>query len=163
MKLSCRYGKKLLLMCREYQNLARNTREMAMIIESLWIKTEVQLCSLKALWDTLPTALQAHYSSALQYLENKMVVAMESIQKIETLTAMDATSRQKIKALLVGRLLKQTVHDLEDWQRRFDPSWYLITRIASPTVDKRLADRVCDNCPPARRLAQMRRAIEDVG
>ena len=30
------------------------------------------------------------------------------------------------------------IHELEDWQRRFDPSWFLIMRLANPVVDHQL-------------------------
>ncbi len=31
------------------------------------------------------------------------------------------------------------ISDLEQWQRRFDPSWFLIMRIADPVIDQQLA------------------------
>ncbi|KAE8139862.1 hypothetical protein BDV38DRAFT_280775 [Aspergillus pseudotamarii] len=52
--------------------------------------------------------------------------------------------------------IKQAVDDLEDWQAKFDPSWYLITRIASSSVDERLQDVPQNDA--SRRLAQMREA-----
>jgi hypothetical protein len=33
------------------------------------------------------------------------------------------------------------IDDLEKWQRRLDPSWFLIMRIANPIIDQRLAAR----------------------
>jgi hypothetical protein len=54
--------------------------------------------------------------------------------------------------------VKQAVSDLEEWQSKFDPSWYLITRIASATVDEQL--QAAPESPSSRRLAQMRQAVK---
>jgi hypothetical protein len=42
------------------------------------------------------------------------------------------------KYALVKESLDGLIKDLEDWQRRFDPSWFLIMLIASPVVDEQL-------------------------
>lgn len=132
-----------------------------MLIEGLWLKTEAQLESLRAIWKTLQPALQVHYTDALERLERKIVVAVESVQHIRKLRAADGNTYQKLKALHLKKHLKQTVLDLEDWQRRFDPSWYLITRIANPQVDKKLMDGAPNQSPPTARLARMREAIKE--
>ena len=42
------------------------------------------------------------------------------------------------KWLLEKKSLDAVIHELEDWQRRFDPSWFLIMRLANPIVDHQL-------------------------
>ncbi|ETS83228.1 hypothetical protein PFICI_05104 [Pestalotiopsis fici W106-1] len=38
--------------------------------------------------------------------------------------------------------LDEVIRDMEDWQRRFDPSWYLILRIPDPMIDRALNQHV---------------------
>ena len=71
------------------------------------------------------------------WLERKIMFAVGTVQHIRKLRTTNANTYQKLKALHLEKHLKQTVLDLADWQRRFDPSWYLITRVANPQVDKR--------------------------
>lgn len=132
------------------------------MVEGLWVKTEVQLDSLRVLWNTLHKILQPHYFDALQRLEKKTLAAVQTIQHVKELAAPDASALRKVKAIYIKRHLKQTVADLEDWQRRFDPSWYLITRIASPVVDKQLKDDLPSQNPSTIRLKRMREAIKEV-
>lgn len=149
------------MLCREQQRFESDIGESVLLIEGLWLKTEAQLESLRAIWKTLQPALQVHYTDALERLERKIVVAVEGVQHIRKLRATDANTYQKLKALQLKKYLKKTVLDLEDWQRRFDPSWYLITRIANPQVDKQLKDGVPNQSPSTARLARMREAIKE--
>jgi hypothetical protein len=43
------------------------------------------------------------------------------------------------KYVIQRTALNAVILDLEDWQRRFDPSWFLIMRIADPVIDRELA------------------------
>lgn len=47
----------------------------------------------------------------------------------------------KAKATWVSKknALDGVISELEDWQRRFDPSWFLLMKIASPVLDEELA------------------------
>lgn len=132
------------------------------MVEGLWLKTEVQLDSLRVLWNTLHASLQPHYFDALQRLEKKTLAAVQTIRHVKELAAPDANTLRKVRAIYIKRHLKQAVTDLEDWQRRFDPSWYLITRIASPAVDKQLRDHLPSNSSSTIRLKRMREVIKEV-
>lgn len=96
-------------------------------MEGLWLKTEVQLEALKVLSNTLHRALQAHYFDALQRLGDKILAAVQSIRHVKQLGAPDASTHRKLKAIYFKRHLKQAIADIEGWQRRFDPSCYLMT------------------------------------
>ena len=47
---------------------------------------------------------------------------------------------RKGKYVLIKEALDDTIRDLEDWQRRFDPSWFLIMRMATPVIDQQLRE-----------------------
>lgn len=122
---------------------------------------EVQLESLKVLWETLEEPLQLHYADAVVRLEKKILAAFESVKHIRQLGAVDSTMYQKIKAVYLRKHVKQAASDLESWQRQFDPSWYLITRITSNRVDEQLRNDLPNQNSSTARLARMRNAIKE--
>lgn len=102
-----------------------------------------------------------HYADAVVMLERKILAAFESVKHIKQLGAVDSTMYQKIKAVYLKKHVKQAASDLESWQRRFDPSWYLITRITSNRVDEQLRNDIPNQNSSTARLARMRNAIKE--
>ncbi|PPJ54325.1 hypothetical protein CBER1_06136 [Cercospora berteroae] len=43
------------------------------------------------------------------------------------------------KYMFVKRYLDETIESLERWQQMYDPSWWLVIRVASPIIDAELA------------------------
>lgn len=148
--------------CREQRTLNRDLEDIELHIEGVWLKTEVQLDSLRGLSraGSLAPALQVHYSDAVQRLQAKMAAAVNGFTNVSLRSMSASTIPQTAKAVYLKRHLQQVVKDLEDWQRRFDPSWYLITRIAAPAVDKELENHAARRCPSAARLSEIRTAIQ---
>lgn len=159
-----RYGTQLVEFCREQHNIRADIAEMALIIEGVWLKTEVQLRLLKGLWDTgtLEPALRAHYGDAIQRLQVKISGAVAGLENIHERTLSASSFPRNAKIVYLKRHLQQVVKDLEDWQRRFDPSWYLIARIAGPAVDQQLKLGPSRREPSATRLLQMRNTVREI-
>lgn len=67
-----RYGTKLRNLCREYRRLQPDVDEMIVILENVWIKTEVQLELLKTLLrsEALESTLLDHYLNVLKTLQS---------------------------------------------------------------------------------------------
>ncbi|RDH24027.1 hypothetical protein M747DRAFT_254043 [Aspergillus niger ATCC 13496] len=169
--LCFKYGNRLIGLCRQYQSLASDLAEIILSIQAAWIKMDIQLKSLRSLCDKLDYPLLLLYHDALTLLEAKLAKATDSFQVIQRKNNEAFHVHQKLKAVYLKRELSQTVEDLEGWQRRFDPSWYLITRIADPDVDRRLRDvrRSQHTHPssstfpsPAARLTWMRESIQQI-
>ena len=53
--------------------------------------------------------------------------------------------RDKAAYALLKDYLDRTIFDMESWQKRFDPSWYLIMRVASKHVDNELYSTIQEN------------------
>ncbi|KAJ5658602.1 uncharacterized protein N7484_002251 [Penicillium longicatenatum] len=162
--LCLRYGQELIYFCREQRRLERDLEDIALNVEGIWIKTEVQLDSLKRLWDSgsLAPTLQVHYADAVQRLRIKISTAASDFTTIYPRSIAATTLTQKAKVVYLKRRLQEVVKDLEDWQRRFDPSWYLITRIAESKVDRELESQTITKShdSSASRLAEIRNAIK---
>jgi hypothetical protein len=79
--------------------------------------------------------------------------------KIEGLVATSAGNRHLLskvgriarrgKYAVVKESLDAVIKDLEEWQRRFDPSWFLIMLIANPVVDVQLQQATSDQLAAA--------------
>ncbi|KAL6230637.1 hypothetical protein BDW75DRAFT_234242 [Aspergillus navahoensis] len=168
--LTCRYGNKLIILCRQYKNIDADLAETALTIQASWLKMDIQLRSLRALCDKLEYPLLVLYHDALTHLETKLARALESFQVIQAKAGIALSVQQRVKAVYLKRELARSVEDFEDWQRRFDPSWYLITRIANPDVDAQLRNvRPSQHVPasssspsPTVRLARMRESIKQI-
>ncbi|KAE8395442.1 hypothetical protein BDV23DRAFT_194145 [Aspergillus alliaceus] len=139
-----RYGKRLVELCRDIRN------------------TEVQLGLLKRLSrsGSLDPALSAHYGKALQRLRVKISGAVTGFEAVHKRSVSATKFPQNAWTVNLKRHLEEVVSDLEEWQRRFDPSWYLITFIASPLVNKQLESKHEE--PSAARLLEIREAVRQI-
>jgi serine/threonine protein kinase len=97
-------------------------------------------------WDSLDERVQIHQNHVLALLQERLQIAITIIDGLDT----SISDEPSWKALL-GRKgdpkklnyaihtkgkLDKVVKDLDSWHRRFDPSWYLLTRTASPAIDQ---------------------------
>lgn len=158
-----RYGNQLVDACREIKTLGRDIDELALTIEGIWLKSKVQVSLLKRLWGSgalSDPTLQEHYADAIQHLYHKIYSAVDGLNQSNNRYLSATKHRQKAKALFLTRHLKGVVNELEKWQRRFDPSWYLITLLSTPKVDKGLKEQ--GNNASSARIVQIRSAIRDV-
>ncbi|KAJ5200246.1 hypothetical protein N7491_008954 [Penicillium cf. griseofulvum] len=137
---------------------------MALIIEGIWLKTEVQVEVLKRLWNSdssLHPSLQAHYAVSIQSLYTKIFGALTILEKSNN-SHLANKIYKRAKTLYLVRALKGIVSDLEGWQRKFDPSWYLITLLSASTIDEKLRNEDNGRSPSSTRLIQIRNTIRDV-
>ncbi|OJJ03347.1 hypothetical protein ASPVEDRAFT_42857 [Aspergillus versicolor CBS 583.65] len=168
--LCYKYGNKLAVLCHQYRHLDADLGEIILSIQASWLKMDIQLKSLRAICDKLDYPLLNLYHDALTHLEAKLTKASESFQVVQAKTGVAFNVHQKLKAVYLKRELAQTVGDLEEWQRRFDPSWYLITRIANPDVDRKLQNvrpaqqqqQQQQSQSPSTRLTRMRESIKQL-
>ncbi|PYI33461.1 hypothetical protein BP00DRAFT_424072 [Aspergillus indologenus CBS 114.80] len=158
--LCLRYGHELIKLCREIRTLPDDISDIALAIEGAWLKAESQLDLLKRLSrdNLLAPALSAHYDEALQRLRVKISGAVTGFEAVRKRSSPNNKIPQKVWVVHLKRHLERVVGDLEDWQRRFDPSWFLITLIASDRVDQQLDPRR----HPGRNAAHLREIREAV-
>ncbi|PLN80543.1 hypothetical protein BDW42DRAFT_170631 [Aspergillus taichungensis] len=160
-----KYGRQLIKLCHDSRHLESGIVEIVLTIEGIWLKTETQLQSLRSIWSSLRSELQVHYTDALDNLKIKLLAAIKSVDAFCDVTEVSASTHKKLRAPFLHKHLKQAVSDLEGWQRRFDPSWYLITRITEPKVDARLkiSDEAQEEMDPSMvRLSRMRETIRQI-
>lgn len=150
-------------LCREIRNLSRDIEEMALIIEGVWNKTEVQVRLLQGFWNSttlLRPSLREHYADSISRLNEKLLCALDGLQKSHNKKLSATNQVARAKALYPTKDLKKVVADLEAWQRRFDPSWYLITLLSASAIDEKLQNEKRN--PSAKRVLQIRESIRNV-
>jgi hypothetical protein len=94
---------------------------------------------------TIDDELRRVLNDLLYQLTSKLslaVVKLESLLKRESEPRPGflgfASRANKTSFVLKKDTLDGVINDLEKWQRRFDPSWFLLMKIANPIIDREL-------------------------
>ena len=143
---------------------------MLLTVESSFLKTELQLQTVRKIWDTLDQRLQDHFANLLQHLENKLQTAVSKLEKFLEIDASDSSipiarvdrhksSSTKLRYSFCRDSMRKTIEDLKRWQEEFDPSWYLMTLIANPVIDKGLQDVEDTHNSPTNQLQKIRNTL----
>ncbi|KAF9890376.1 hypothetical protein FE257_006044 [Aspergillus nanangensis] len=149
-ELCLRIGKDLYKRCKSYLQAEHELREASLCIQGHWIKIEHQISVLHRVWKSLGDDLQIHQNLVLQVLQGKLQNAVNTVHSLGVLDDQRETSTldrvvakmgdtKRLKyAAYAKSCLEGIIVDLEKWQRRFDPSWFLLARIAVPVIDQQL-------------------------
>ena len=148
--------------------------ELILCIEGVWVRLEIQIETLRSIWDSLNSRLQVYQNTVLQHLHIKLQAAITELDGMIGNNQDLATSSWDLggkKGILKrGKLatlegsLQRTISELELWHRRFDPSWFLITRIQDLNIDRQLANFETGTHNDVSSLKQIRDVLQtDVG
>lgn len=131
--------------CKTWKAAQEEVSDRITIIEHAWHRARMQL----EFVENLPVTLDEEYRRILDDLARILAMRLSSATA-EINRALDKESRRRPGFLDFGRRVKRAkyvlvkaaiddaVRDVEDWQRRFDPSWFLIMRAAGPAIDEPL-------------------------
>jgi hypothetical protein len=120
-------------------------------VEDHWVKLEIQIDFLRAIWADLGDRFQIHQNNVLRVLQCKLqeatILLDSAVGKSEDETTIKHVIGKKGRlhkgafALSLQECLETIIGDLDRWHTMFDPSWFLISRITSPKIDQQLADQ----------------------
>ncbi|KAI1635880.1 hypothetical protein F4809DRAFT_612265 [Biscogniauxia mediterranea] len=106
------------------------------------MQTKVQIECMLKVKDTLDPELVGVLDNVLLLLSTKLSLASTKLENLYTVSeAPDGSSRPKIRRLKYSgtkKNLDELIADLEEWQRRFDPCWFLIMRLGNPVIDEQI-------------------------
>ena len=51
----------------------------------------------------------------------------------------NAVELKRFKYIWIKECVDSAIKDLEEWQKKFDPSWFLIMKVVNPIIDQELA------------------------
>ncbi|KAI1125458.1 hypothetical protein F5Y10DRAFT_247038 [Nemania abortiva] len=139
-------GTKLVEICETWKNANTEVERRVVIVESVWDRTKRQA----EFMGRIVPIMDDHLSRINDDLMHQLSVCLTlAINTLETVTRKDSLSRPSLfgfgsrakRASWVWKkdAIDDIINDLEAWQRRFDPSWFLLMKIADPIVDSELA------------------------
>lgn len=140
--------------------------ESTLSIEAHWLRIEYQIETLRQVWDKLDNRLQVHQNHVLSVLQKKLQIAVDLLDGLVGENIQDGSAIKKTiyksggaKRLKYASHAKESlncvIEDLEKWERIFDPSWFLLARIAN---GQRIAVEEFPNSHAVRIIGQLRRA-----
>lgn len=130
--------------CQQFRNAESEIKELSIRLEGSWIRIKYQLRLVERIAHTLDEEHCRVQDEVLQLLAAKLSLAQTKIDKVVKKTSPKASylsivTVRRWKLVLQRDVLNKVISDLEQWQARFDPSWFLIIRIANPVIDQELA------------------------
>ena len=154
-----RYGEKFVKRCKSYLHADKEAVELLIAIESNWVKMETQIRLMREISGSLDGPLQDMQSRILSQLEGKLKTATLIIDKLLTdkkeagrarLEPGDgaiASAIQDLRKMRASRKMRyvfqksslyQIVDEIEKWQARYDPTWFIIMQKPITGIDKNL-------------------------
>lgn len=131
----------MLKTCQHLRDAEAELNELLMRLRICWIRTRQQLQFIERIAPTLNGEIHRMQDEGLLVLVAKLTQAQSNLdkvaKKIETKASYLALVNIRRRRYVIKRdALSAVIVDLEQWQQRFDPSWFLIMLMANPVIDK---------------------------
>lgn len=165
--ICCKWGKKLVGICEAFKHADTQLDENICLLEARWLRIEDQLQMVRKMEPLLDDRHRGVQQRSLEIVLAKLKVAISKLDGLITKPdlAQGPLAKPEVKKLkyaFVKDGLAEAILELERWQQIFDPSWFLMLRIADPQVDSLLAASAHRGLSASLPAAQaMRRAIND--
>lgn len=141
------WGTDLVALCKAFANAETRLRESVVRVEACWLKIQLQLEFIRRLEPQLSEWHKNIQQQALEILLQKLHAANTKLSGL--VKKSDALPNgvgemtiivevKRLKYAFMKDRLADTITDLEAWQGIFDPSWFLMMKIAGPEVDQQL-------------------------
>lgn len=164
--LCLKLGKLLVEKYRTFKGAESDINDKIISVELFQVKTECQIDFLRGIWNTLPSKYQECLDITYLKLQNKLEVADQAIERITIKDSPDETHLSRLKRLQytfhLKEALEKAIEDMNEWQKIFDPTWWLIMRIPNQVVDT----AICQHAGSSKTLQQSYRLrhslIDDV-
>ncbi|KAE9363176.1 hypothetical protein N431DRAFT_423682 [Stipitochalara longipes BDJ] len=142
------HGKQLVEKIQTYRHADEEVQELGVCIVVHWLKMETQIDFLRGVWQSLDERLKRVQTITLRILELKLLKANhemdflfgDDIHNYPTQVVDKITLRpwNKVRYTILKKTFTTIIEDLDVWQQKFDPSWFLIMRVSGGTIDHQL-------------------------
>ncbi|GAB1315570.1 hypothetical protein MFIFM68171_05780 [Madurella fahalii] len=135
---------KALSIYKAYQRAAQDVSDKVAILEAVWVKLATQLKFLRRISEQgrLNDELAECHFMLLQKLHGTLLQAVSQVEMAASTVESAGNKFFKFgrwKHAVFRKSLDALMVELEAWQNRFDPSWYLIILIGDSVLDPALA------------------------
>lgn len=132
---NARHGQKLMKAYQDFKSADEKINEKILQVQSIWARTEIQIEFMKQVAGALK---REHCRIHLQVFDILMSKLSKAATKIEAVIKEDY-SIKRWKFPFVRDAIEEAISDLDQWQRIFDPTWYLILLIGDEVIDNKLS------------------------
>src|SRR5438045_4136049 len=143
-----RYGKVLIEKYETFKGAKTEINERILCIKSHWKRTTLQLIFIQHVWEALDAEHQNLQNQILQVLMGKLRIAISQIGKVEKEKSNHSDDGNPVMGLKrwkyvlhLKQSLDKAIEELDAWQKMFDPSWFLIMKVANPLIDAELTKK----------------------
>lgn len=131
--------------CQRFRGHDKEIEEKTALLDAVWIRIETQMRFLSKISESLEEELAKSQLSLLHILEGKLIQAITQLA-VENFGCdiTDRSPKQKIMDYLkkwkwaIKDSLRELAVELEGWQNRFDPTWYLMILNSNKIIDLEL-------------------------
>lgn len=106
----------------------------------------MQLDFLRKVCETLDEEHQDIQNRILQVLVSKLQAAIFQLERVRKKidgkhcgNHDNVVKVKRFKYIWIKECVDNAIKDLEEWQKKFDPSWFLIMKVVNPIIDQELA------------------------
>jgi hypothetical protein len=136
------YGKALVKTCQAFRAAESELGQGLIRVEQCWLRIEMQLVVLHSLAPELDERYLQAQQNTLQVLSAKLLAANSKLgsmfQTKSSDSGLSTVEAKRWKYAFMKDSVDEAIADMETWQRIFDPTWFLMLKIASPVVQRRL-------------------------
>ncbi|KAI8628208.1 hypothetical protein F5Y19DRAFT_145087 [Xylariaceae sp. FL1651] len=141
--LALQYGKRLVEAYQAFKEANDNVKTKILIVEEIWSRTAIQIEFVKRVASTLEYEHCRIHIEVFEMLKGKLMMAITKIESVVKKSKPEKTPKiwiKRWKYLLIRETLEHTISELQQWQRIFDPTWFLILRIGNKLIDSELSN-----------------------
>ncbi|KAK8030272.1 hypothetical protein PG990_000006 [Apiospora arundinis] len=143
--LCFKLGVQIAKACEAWKHADSEVRERMVRLDLYWAQTRTQLDFMRKIAKTIDGELLETMENVLGLLAAKLTLVSSKLDKLLECPVSTPTSASILKAkrgryAITKTAFDATMDDLEKWQKRFDPCWFLMLRIASPLIDQELRE-----------------------
>ncbi|CAI7575021.1 unnamed protein product [Penicillium discolor] len=139
-------GVKIIDICSTWKHADSEVKKRVLIVEDCWNRTRLQVDFVMRIKSIMDEEHCRVMDGLLKQLALILSLATTRLEGVIQKSSSGRSNRFRIgfkvkKAAWVWEkeALDFIISELEDWKRRFDPSWFILMKIASPLLDKELA------------------------
>lgn len=129
-------GTRAIELYQAFRGAEKEVNEKILLLENHWTRLRIQLEFLRKISHIFDEQHAQVQQRLLHTLEEKLLAATS---KVEVASAQTSGLR-RLGYLFLRQSMEKLMIDLDNWQKVFDPTWFLMIRISDPLIDSRIQE-----------------------
>ncbi|KAI9720544.1 MAG: hypothetical protein M1828_005628 [Chrysothrix sp. TS-e1954] len=156
-KATLKVGGVLLDKFNAYRHAQAEIFEYIVQYHDAWLRVQEQIHILECLVHSLDETLLRHFDDQLTILKEKLTT---SASRLDRVTKRNGNVASKSFSLAFKEPLKQAVNELEQWTKRFEPSWFSTARTMKDSLSRYVPPSRLLESPASHSLEALRKSLE---